>query len=193
MRWGLVAAAALLAYGAWRWSQEDLTVEDMAGAVDEALASVEDAVGVTVGVSISGYSPQKVPVEYRAAIDQAEATYGLPEGMLARLLWQESRYRPSVINGQVKSPVGALGIAQFMPATAKELGIDPLNPYQAIQGAARYLSSLYRATGDWSQALAAYNWGIGNVLRKGLAKAPTETKNYFTQILADLGMGSTYA
>lgn len=47
---------------------------------------------------------------------------------------------------------------------------------------------LYRQTGDWAQALAAYNWGIGNVRRKGLAAAPAETRNYYAGILADIGL-----
>ena len=100
-----------------------------------------------------------------------------------------------IIDGHTKSPVGALGIAQFMPATAQQLGINPLDPFQAIDGAGRYLASLYRQTSSWSQALAAYNWGIGNVTRRGLDSAPTETRNYFTQILADVNnaSGTTYA
>jgi len=80
-----------------------------------------------------------------------------------------------------------------MPATAAEMGIDPLDPFAAIDAAARYLRSLYRQTGAWDKALAAYNWGIGNVQRKGIARAPTETQNYFRQILADIGLGSLYA
>ena len=80
-------------------------------------------------------------------------------------------------------------------ATAQQLGINPLDPFQAIDGAGRYLASLYRQTGSWTEALAAYNWGIGNVNRRGIASAPTETRNYYTQILADVNNanGTTYA
>ena len=125
----------------------------------------------------------------------AEDQNGIPHDMLARLLYQESHYRADIIDGRTKSPVGALGIAQFMPATAQQLGINPLDPFQAIDGAGRYLASLYRQTSSWSQALAAYNWGIGNVTRRGLDSAPTETRNYYTQILADVNNanGTTYA
>lgn len=194
MRWALVGAAGLLAYGAWRLTQDNpADGTDTAETIDSTIASIEDTIGMTTGIQFSGYSPAKVPEQYRSAIATAEASNGLPSGLLARLLWQESRYRESVITGRVTSPVGALGIAQFMPSTAKDMGIDPLDPYQAISAAAKYLAQLYRATGDWSKALAAYNWGIGNVLRKGMDKAPKETRNYFTQILADLGMGSSYA
>ena len=139
------------------------------------------------------WSSEKVPAQYRSAIAAAENANGIPADMLARLLYQECRYRPDIISGATRSPAGALGIAQFMPATAAELGIDPLNPGQAIAGAGRYLASLYRSTGSWALALAAYNWGIGNVLRKGIAAAPRETQNYYSQILADLGLGGGYA
>lgn len=137
--------------------------------------------------TITGWSIDKVPAEYRASIVNAETRNGLPAGMLARLLYQESHYRQDIITGKTKSPAGALGIAQFMPATAAEMGIDPLEPYQSIDAAARYLAMLYKSTGNWAQALAAYNWGIGNVKRKGLAVAPRETVSYYTSILSDIG------
>lgn len=123
-----------------------------------------------------------VPPIYAGIIAEAEDAHGIPSGLLARLLWTESRFREDIISGKVKSSVGALGIAQFMPATAMELGVDPLDPYQAIPGAARYLAKLYRSTGDWTEAVAAYNWGIGNVQRKGLSAAPQETLNYIKSI-----------
>ncbi len=134
------------------------------------------------------WTPPAAAAPYLADITAAEQRYGLPPGLLARQLQQESSYKPSIIFGQVKSSAGALGIAQFMPATAAEMGIDPLNPSQAIDGAGRYMAQLYARFGDWGQALAAYNWGQGNVARKGLAKAPAETKNYFSSILSDLGL-----
>ena len=134
------------------------------------------------------WTPPAAAAPYLADITAAESRYGLPPGLLARQLQQESSYKPSIIFGQVKSSAGALGIAQFMPATASEMGIDPLNPSQAIDGAGRYMAQLYARFGDWGQALAAYNWGQGNVARKGLAKAPAETKNYFSSILSDLGL-----
>lgn len=123
---------------------------------------------------------------YRPAVEAAERANGIPAGLLGRLLYQESRYRTDIITGQVKSSVGALGIAQFMPATAVEMGVDPLDPVQAINGSARYLRRLYDRFGDWRKALAAYNFGQGNVA-KG-REWPTETKNYVAQIAADVGL-----
>lgn len=123
--------------------------------------------------------------EYDALINSSAATYEVPPDLLYKLLKQESAFLPEVINGTRKSSVGALGIAQFMPATAKqELGSveAALNPELAIPGAARYLSKLKRNLGDWKSAVAAYNWGIGNVQRKGLDKMPPETVDYVNKV-----------
>lgn len=195
MRWTFVVAAGLVTVAAWEWSRQQGQVEqgeESADWITETYNTAADTVADWANM-LTGYNPDKVPMEYRVAIAEAEQKNGIPAGMLARLLWQESRYRPAVISGAVRSPVGALGIAQFMPATAAELNINPLEPYQAIAGAGRYLAGLYRSVGSWDKALAAYNWGIGNVKRKGLEAAPLETRNYYRQILADLGLGGNYA
>lgn len=159
---------------------------------DPAAPGLLEQISMSVSSTLGLWHP---PAKYAALIANAETANGLPADMLARLLYQESRYREDIITGATKSPVGALGIAQFMPATASQLGINPLDPAQAINGAARYLASLYAQTGTWSEALAAYNWGIGNVKRKGLANAPTETRNYYAQILGDINTsnGTAYA
>lgn len=114
--------------------------------------------------------------------DAAEKANGLPPGLLRRMAYQESRFNP-----EARSPVGALGLMQFMPATAKEFNINPLNPAQSIAAAGKYMAQLHKQAGNWKGAVAAYNWGIGNVLRKGLAKAPAETIAYM-QIAADVGV-----
>jgi len=123
---------------------------------------------------------------YADAIRAAEVKYSLAESLLGRLLYQESRYRPDIITGAQKSPAGALGIAQFMPATAAEFGINPLDPFASIDAAGKYLRRLFDRFGSWEQALAAYNWGQGNVARKGLTRAPQETRDYYAQILNDV-------
>jgi len=176
MRLAVVAGAVVVMAAAWAALQDEQVQDEVSDVVNR------------VKVAVGGWSWDMVPVEYQGMIMTAEQQYGLPDGMLARLLWQESRYRKDIIEGRTRSSAGALGIAQFMPATAADLGIDPLNVPQAIRGAARYLKTLYNMTGTWAEALAAYNWGIGNVQRKGLAAAPLETRNYYAQIMGDLGM-----
>lgn len=123
-------------------------------------------------------------LKLKGTIDTATRQYGLPVGLLDKLLNQESRYRSDIINGTTTSPAGAQGIAQFMPATAAQFGIDPLNPAQAIPAAAKYLSQLYAQFGNWDLAVAAYNWGPGNVAKynAGQKSPPTETVNYVAAI-----------
>lgn len=187
MRAPLILAAGMLALAGallYRQRQDGGTLADAAGGLLESV----DTAGAEIMSAASGYSAASVPQQYRAAIAQAETGNGIPEGLLARLLWQESRYRPEIIDGRVKSPTGATGIAQFMPATAAEWGVIATDAGSSIAGAGKYLAWLYRKTGSWALALAAYNWGVGNVQRKGIEAAPLETRNYFSQILADVGL-----
>lgn len=189
----LMFAAFGFAIGAfWLWNRNsnaetgdsmfnDSPLDYTTGLID----GLGDALNKTIA---SLWTPPKEAAPYLDAIRSAEIANGLPTNLLARLLYQESRYRTDIITGKVKSSAGALGIAQFMPATAKQFGINPLDPYQSIAAAGKYLKQLYARFGNWNEALASYNWGQGNVSRKGLANAPTETKNYFTQILSDIGL-----
>ena len=113
--------------------------------------------------------------QYDAWIEQAAAKNGVPANLISALLDVESGYNPNA-----KSPAGAVGIAQFMPSTAESFGIDPYNPQQAIDGAARYLKQEYDHFGNWSQALEAYNGGRGNV-------GSGETKAYAQKVLGEAG------
>lgn len=143
-------------------------------------------VGGVLMLAASGWVPPKEAQPYLPHIYAAERAHGLPHNLLARVLYQESRYRADIIDGRTASPAGALGIAQFMPATAAEWGIDPLDPVASIYGAARYLRWLYNRHGSWHEALAAYNWGTGNVARRGLQEAPPETVAYVRDITRDV-------
>lgn len=111
-------------------------------------------------------------------IQQAAAQYNLPPERLRALLVAESNLNPNAV-----SPKGAQGIAQFMPGTAKGLGIDPLDPTQAIPASAMYVRQQLNAFGgDWDRALAAYNWGPGNVSRFGMSNLPGETQRYIAKV-----------
>ncbi len=107
-----------------------------------------------------------------------------------RLIQQESGFAPDVVEGRRASSAGAQGIGQFMPATARGLGIDPLNPAQALDGAARYLKQqIQYFGGDVTKGVAAYNAGAGNVenaVRRGGANwtraLPAETQTYLSVI-----------
>lgn len=166
-----IAIVGTALYGAWRYFNPQ--------AAQDAADSVSTAVEETMQ-SITDLFPKAAP--YQDAIEGAQSKYGIPSNYLAKLLNAESSYDPKIISGQRKSSVGAVGIAQFMPATAAELGVNPTDPMSAIDGAGRYLSQLYAQFGNWPEAIAAYNWGAGNVSKKGLTNAPTETVNYVQKI-----------
>ena len=196
----IVAAACMAgAYmlAVWVRDSQDIDPTDYTDYADPSTdtTTAEDFMTTITSTATRVLGLWRAPAKYAQAIASAEASNGIPATMLERLLYQESRYREDIITGRTTSSVGAQGIAQFMPATARAMGIDPLNPDQAIPAAGRYLASLYRKFGNWSEALAAYNWGMGNLSRKGLGAAPKETRNFYTQILADVnsGGGTTYA
>lgn len=112
-------------------------------------------------------------------LSSLEQQFSLPPGLLSAVQQQESNGDPNAV-----SPAGAIGAFQFMPDTAKQYGIDPTDPDQSAVGAAKMYSDLLgKYNGDVPSALAAYNWGQGNVDRKGLENAPPETQNYVTKIM----------
>jgi hypothetical protein len=102
--------------------------------------------------------------------------HGLPVPFFARLIWQESRFNPRAV-----SPVGAKGLAQFMPRTAAAYGLEnPFDPLAALPASARMLRELRDHFGNLGLAAAAYNGGAGRIqswlARRG--KLPEETRNY---------------
>lgn len=105
----------------------------------------------------------------------------LPEAFFARLIWKESRFDANAV-----SPVGAEGIAQFMPGTAKMRGLrNSFDIEQAIPASAKYLSELRRKYGNVGLAAAAYNAGEGRVSRWMASGGflPIETELYVQDIL----------
>lgn len=120
----------------------------------------------------------KGKIAYAPTIAAASRQYGIPAGVLDRLISTESGYDPTAV-----SPKGAIGIAQFMPGTAKQYGVDPTNPTSSIFGAARYLADLYNQLGSWPAAIAAYNEGPG-AYKAG--KMPKETRNYVPKVLGPI-------
>ena len=121
---------------------------------------------------------------YRPAIRDAELKQGLPAGLLARVVYQESRYRTDIITGEVVSSAGAVGIAQIVPRWHPT--VNPLDPVASIYYAASYLRTLYGQFGTWRLALAAYNFGPGNV--SSGKPWPDETLAYVSDIAGDVGL-----
>jgi cell wall-associated NlpC family hydrolase len=124
-----------------------------------------------------------VPAAYAGTIQQAAASNGIPSSLLAALLYHESRFEPGAV-----SSAGAEGIAQFMPATAAGMGVDPTNPTQSIEGAAQLLGSYTRQFGSYSDALAAYDAGSSAVERYGGIPPYAETQAYVPAVLSLAGL-----
>jgi soluble lytic murein transglycosylase-like protein len=91
----------------------------------------------------------------------------------------------------VMSSAGAIGVMQLEPATAAQLGVDPHDVNQNIRGGVTYLKQLYQKYGNWSDALAAYNWGPGKMDNALLTASaiPGQVLNYVRGIL---GIGTVY-
>ena len=123
-----------------------------------------------------------VPAAYKAKVAELAARFDLSPSLIEALVWQESRWRETAV-----SPVGARGLAQLMPATARELGVDPNDPFANLEGGARYLrQQLDRFDGDLEKALAAYNAGPGRVRRAGGVPRIRETQHYVAAIMGRL-------
>lgn len=113
---------------------------------------------------------------------QLEDKYRLPKGLLNAVMTQESGGNVNAV-----SPKGAQGAFQFMPATAKQYGVDTSSLESSADGAARMYADLLQAHGgDLDKALASYNWGQGNVARKGLDNMPSETRNYIAKVKGNM-------
>lgn len=125
--------------------------------------------------------------KYLPALYAAELRYGLPPDLLARMAYQESRFRDDIVSGAVRSGAGAVGIMQIVPKYHPALGLaGALDPAKAIDYAGSYLRQLYTQFKSWPLAVAAYNAGPGNVQKyKGIPPF-TETQNYVKQVFGDL-------
>jgi len=122
------------------------------------------------------------PAEYRGLFEQAGQRYGVSPDLLAAVAKTESGFNPRAVSG-----AGARGLMQLMPATARGLGVDPANPAEAVDGAARLISQHLRSFGSTSLALAAYNAGPGAVREYHGVPPYAETRSYVTKVLAAAG------
>jgi soluble lytic murein transglycosylase-like protein len=128
-----------------------------------------------------------IPQQYSAAVQSAAASASISPTLLAALVWQESRWNPQAV-----STKGAMGLAQLMPGTARDLGVNPADPYANLVGGARYLRQLLdQFGGNVEKALAAYNAGPGRVRTAGGIPAIAETRNYVASIVRRISAVST--
>ncbi len=122
------------------------------------------------------------PAQWRSHIARLATKYDLSPQLLEALVWQESRWRTGAV-----SPAGARGLAQLMPGTARDLGVNPDDPLANLEGGARYLrQQLNTFGGDLEKALAAYNAGPKRVMQAGGIPNIRETRGYVAAIMARL-------
>lgn len=119
-------------------------------------------------------------MDYRQAATEAAQRNGVPPDIFLSLVGAESSFDPNAQSG-----AGAQGLAQLMPGTAAELGVDPADSLQNLDGGARYLAQQYARFGDWNLALAAYNAGPGAVEKYGGVPPYQETQNYVAKIMGE--------
>ncbi|MFX3633715.1 MAG: lytic transglycosylase domain-containing protein [Candidatus Pristimantibacillus sp.] len=137
-------------------------------------------------------SSVNIPSNYQSIVTSAASKYNnVDEGLIASIIKQESAW-----NAKAKSSAGAGGLMQLMPGTASSLGVTNVNdPAQNVNAGTKYISQMISKYGDEQLALAAYNWGPGN-MDKAIKKygknwsaiashAPKETQNYVTKVMTN--------
>jgi|WetSurMetagenome_2_1015567.scaffolds.fasta_scaffold01855_20 soluble lytic murein transglycosylase-like protein len=120
---------------------------------------------------------------YLKLFADVEKKYGLPESMLLRMGWIESRFNKDAVHPVSK----ASGIMQIVPRWHPD--VDTLNPSAAVPYAGKYMGELHTHYKDWAKAIAAYNWGLGNLDKLIQAHGvqwrdylPKETKDYVAKV-----------
>lgn len=155
--------------------------------------SVEYATGIAAPVAPSWSMPTTVSpvgaadqvatsVPHAALFNEAGARHGIPPRVLAGMAYTESRFRNDVV-----SSAGAVGMMQFLPATAAGMGVDPYDPTSAIDGAARYLRHALDRFGSLDMAIGAYNIGPGAMARAGGVNPGSQAEKYVSAVWSAAG------
>lgn len=167
-------------------AEEAATLAGASGPAELAIVSQESSPeGLIVpetAVAHTHLAAAAVPPAYQAKVAELAARFDLSPALIEALVWQESRWRSGAV-----SPVGARGLAQLMPGTARELGVNLNDPFANLEGGARYLrAQMDRFGGDVEKALAAYNAGPGRVIKSGGVPRIRETQLYVSAIMGRL-------
>jgi soluble lytic murein transglycosylase-like protein len=184
----LVAATVLLAAApadafaqiyAWRDAAGNLVLSDRAKDPSARSYAVTRAGGIRTTRPIS-----RKAARYEDLIQEHAAANGVSPDLVRAVIQAESAFNPLA-----RSPKGAMGLMQLMPATAAELGVDnPYDPSDNIRGGTAYLKRLLtRYDDDVELALAAYNAGPGAVEKYGAVPPYRETRNYVAKVRGTAG------
>jgi soluble lytic murein transglycosylase-like protein len=179
LAWASMAQADVLEIGA---NGSVKVLSDQPGASWSSNEPVTTAEGEVPSAAMTVVDEPMSDGAYAQALQQVSKAYDISPRLLEALVWQESRWNQAAV-----SRTGAIGLAQLMPGTARDLGVDPRDPIQNLTGGARYLrQQLNRFNGDVEKALAAYNAGPGRVMTAGGIPSIPETQAYVRAIVARL-------
>lgn len=192
-----ISFAEVLGFESDKWKAPVKSKASESGRISSG--KIQKSTSISVPGRLPGEMTSLPPKKFATATDSAsaqskftalESTYGLPKGLLDNV-WQQESSRGK----HMKSPAGAEGHFQFMPATAKQYGVaDPYNLDSASTGAAKMYSDLLKKyKGDIKRALAAYNWGQGNVdkyIRGEIKSMPKETQQYVSDVTGRMRLGA---
>lgn len=158
-----------------------LPSSDVVEFVEEADAPAPPTEPALAPVAVQAPTPAK-PADPKALIAEMAAQYGLPEKFVSSVARAESAFAPTAL-----SPKGAIGVMQLMPGTAKDLGVNPHDVRENIEGGTKLLRDLLLQYQDQPdqvrRALAAYNAGPGAVKKHGGVPPYKETVNYVEKVL----------
>lgn len=125
----------------------------------------------------SGAAPISFGRELDALIQKQSEKHNISADLVRAVVQTESGGHANAV-----SPAGAVGLMQLMPDTARDLGVDPYNPEENLDGGIRFLKQMGKSFGSLENALAAYNAGPGAVRRFGGVPPYRETQNYVRRI-----------
>ncbi len=153
---------------------------ESADLMQQAMAQGEVGGAGGMGGQVAGYAPVSPlrRISYLSEIDRAAKEANIDPRLFAGLVQQESAFNPNARSGS-----GAIGLAQLMPGTARELGVDPFNIQENLRGGARYLRQMMDRFG-LEGGLRAYNQGPGAQQRTPGGNS-RESREYPGKVLAN--------